>query len=271
MVGDVATILGLTAEALDEACEGARVARTVLRSEALRIVRGEPLDLLITSSGSAFLLTDEFLAAFAGRAEGLAMLVATRRPDPAALARLREVGVRAEFVQIPASAESLRERVAAALRAARAPPAIVTPPRGPPAGPESQHADTRVKVGDRDMANINKTIEEAMKIDGAIAVAVADWDSGLCLGMGGGGARLNIEIAAAGNCQVVKAKMATMSELGIKGAIQDILITLDDQIHLIRPLRRGENLFLYLAIDKAKGNLAMARHRLQKLESELSM
>ncbi|MCY1014147.1 hypothetical protein OV079_53270 [Nannocystis pusilla] len=63
--------------------------------------------------------------------------------------------------------------------------------------------------------------------------------------------------------------MATMTELGIKGAIQDILITLDDQIHLIRPLRRGENLFLYLAIDKVKGNLGLARHRLQKLESEL--
>ena len=65
--------------------------------------------------------------------------------------------------------------------------------------------------------------------------------------------------------------MSTMSELGIKGAIQDILITLDDQIHLIRPLRLGDNLFMYLAIDKTKGNLAMARHRLSKLDSELSM
>lgn len=121
------------------------------------------------------------------------------------------------------------------------------------------------------MASIGKSLEEAMKIDGAIAAALADWDSGLCLGTAGGGARLNIEIAAAGNCQVVKAKMATMSELGIKGSIQDILITLDDQIHLIRPLRRGDSLFLYLAIDKTKGNLALARHRLQKIESELHM
>lgn len=121
------------------------------------------------------------------------------------------------------------------------------------------------------MANINKTLEEAMKIDGAIGAAIADWDSGMCLGMAGGGARLNVEIAAAGNCQVMKAKMATMAELGIKGAIQDILITLEDQIHLLRPLRRGENMFMYLAIDKAKGNLALARHRLTKLESELNV
>ncbi len=122
-----------------------------------------------------------------------------------------------------------------------------------------------------DMANINKTLEETMKIDGAIGAAIADWESGLCLGMAGGGSRLNVEVAAAGNCQVVKAKMATMNELGIKGAIHDILITLDDQIHLLRPLKRGDNMFIYLAIDKAKGNLAMARHRLAKLETELSI
>ena len=121
------------------------------------------------------------------------------------------------------------------------------------------------------MANIQKTLEEAMKIDGAIGAAIADWDSGLCLGTAGGGGRLNIEVAAAGNCQVVKAKMSTMQELGIKGSIHDILITLEDQIHLIRPLHHGDNMFIYLAIDRAKGNLAMARHRLSKLESELSV
>ena len=131
--------------------------------------------------------------------------------------------------------------------------------------------DNHEMKDDREMANISKSLEEAMKIDGAIAAALADWDSRLCLGTAGGGVRLNIEVAAAGNCQVVKAKMATMNELGIKGAIQDILITLDDQIHLIRPLRRSENLFMYVAIDKAKGNLGLARHRLQKIESELNV
>ena len=133
---------------------------------------------------------------------------------------------------------------------------------------ETKTTGTR-EIGETTMANINKTIEEAMKIDGAIGVALADYESGLCLGTGGGGSRINIEVAAAGNCQVVKAKMSTMNELGIRGTIHDILITLDDQIHLIRPLKKYDNLFLYIAVDKAKGNLGMARHRLQKIESEL--
>lgn len=261
MVGDVAAISGLPASALDEACAGARVTRPVLRSEVLRIIRDERVDVMITTGGATFLAGDEFLAAFAARRAPIAMLMATRRPDTTILARLRGAGVHVERIPFPIDAADLRDRVQTALRAAEA----YEPEPEPTIANQVSHEQGE----EESMPNINKTLEEAMKIDGAIAAALADWDSGLCLGTAGGGPRLNIEIAAAGNCQVVKAKMATMNELGIKGAIQDILITLDDQIHLIRPLRRGENLFLYLAIDKVKGNLGLARHRLQKLEAEL--
>ena len=151
-------------------------------------------------------------------------------------------------------------------------PTVDLPEREAQFHPEPQPENRDNRKHEQNMANINKTLEEAMKMDGAIGVALADWESGLCLGTAGGGARLNVEVAAAGNCQVMKAKMATMAELGIKGAIQDILITLEDQIHLLRPIKRGgENLFLYVAIDKTKGNLGMARHRVQKLEAELNI
>lgn len=119
------------------------------------------------------------------------------------------------------------------------------------------------------MADVKKSLEELMKLDGAIGAVVADWESGMSLGQIGGQGRLDMEMAAAGNCQVVKAKMATMRSLGISGAIQDILITLDDQMHLIRPSRVMPSLFIYLAIDKSKGNLAMARMKLQSVESDL--
>ncbi len=119
------------------------------------------------------------------------------------------------------------------------------------------------------MADVKKTLDELMKIDGAIGAVIADWESGMALGHIGGQGRIDMETAAAGNCQVVKAKMSTMKTLGIAGGIQDILITLEDQLHLIRPSKSHASLFVYVAVDKAKGNLAMARMKLQSLEGEL--
>ena len=377
VVGDVAKTLKISAESMDTIGGAeARVTRTVLRSEVLRILAGGPLDLMITAPGASFLGSDEFLAAFAARLLPVSLLLLSRRVDDAALQRLRSAGAHVEHIAPPIALESLRERVHQALRQRKLTSLTTREPlsslarriereRGTftlhvnagteygslafldgvlvdaqnarrtgdraaldilswrqtsvvfdrivplapvtvrqslaaliaeaeqafaraqastneeilpaptlslrPTGSESQKHQPINRRSEEDMATINKTLEETMKIDGAIGAAIADWDSGLCLGTAGGGARLNIEVAAAGNCQVVKAKMAIMNELGIKGAIQDMLITLEDQIHLIRPLKRGENMFMYLAIDKTKGNLALARHRLTKLESELSV
>jgi hypothetical protein len=119
--------------------------------------------------------------------------------------------------------------------------------------------------------SISKALDDGMKIDGAIAVAIADWNSGLTLGTQGGGDRLNIEVAASANCNVVKAKMTAMKTLGIVGSITDILITLDDQIHVIRPLRKYPELFYYIAFDKARGNLGLTRHRIESIEKDLTL
>lgn len=122
-----------------------------------------------------------------------------------------------------------------------------------------------------DMSTITKSLEEIMTLDGALAAALVDWESGLTLGTIGGGNGFDIELAASGNTSVVKAKMRVMRELGIPGAIEDILITLDTQYHLIRPLVRHPSLFLYVAIDKSRGNLGLARHRTRSIEEGLKL
>lgn len=121
------------------------------------------------------------------------------------------------------------------------------------------------------MADINESLSSAMELDGAIAAALVDWESGMTLGTAGGGADFDVEFAASGNTQVVKAKMAVMRDLGLPGSIEDILITLSSQYHLIRPLTSNPSLFLYLAIDGKRGNLGLARHRLRAIESKLSI
>ncbi|MFF8832639.1 hypothetical protein [Streptomyces sp. NPDC015131] len=124
------------------------------------------------------------------------------------------------------------------------------------------------------MANTETALKEATTvIDGAVGAALVDYTSGMALGTIGGGKDLDLTVAAAGNTDVVRAKLRTMEMLGLKEDIEDILITLGSQYHLIRLLRgRGtDGLFLYLALDKSRANLAMARHQLRKIEADLEV
>jgi hypothetical protein len=113
-----------------------------------------------------------------------------------------------------------------------------------------------------------------MAIDGAVGVCLVDWDSGMSLGSLGGGKYLDLDVAAAGNTEVVRAKMRTMESLRLDDTIEDILITLNKQYHLIRLLKNSSNeqgLFLYLVLDRGKSNLALARHNLRRIEADLTI
>lgn len=119
--------------------------------------------------------------------------------------------------------------------------------------------------------NIEKALREAMTVDGAIGVALVDFDSGMTLGTEGGGALFDLETAGAGNTEVVRAKLRTMEALQLDDAIEDMLITLHRQYHIIRPLSetKGE-LFLYMVLDRSRANLALARMHLRGVEQILA-
>lgn len=121
------------------------------------------------------------------------------------------------------------------------------------------------------MGNLKQCLDTAMSIDGAIGVALVDWKSGMCLGTAGGGPQLNMEVAAAGNTEVVRAKLKVMGNLNLRDKIEDILISLGSQYHVIRLNAANPNLFFYLAVDRNKSNLAMARHKLAEIEAGLQL
>ncbi len=122
--------------------------------------------------------------------------------------------------------------------------------------------------------NIETALKEAMNIEGALGAALVDWESGMPLGTLGGGKYLDLDLAAAGNTEVIRAKMRTMQSLQLNDVIEDILITLGKQYHLIRLMTNADgaqNLFFYLALDRSKANLALARHQLRRIEGDLSV
>jgi acetylornithine/succinyldiaminopimelate/putrescine aminotransferase len=118
--------------------------------------------------------------------------------------------------------------------------------------------------------NIEAALKEAMSIDGALGACLVDWESGMSLGAIGGGEHLDLDVAAAGNTEVIRAKLRTMHALRLDDSIEDILISLSRQYHLIRPIRNS-GLFLYAVLDRQRANLALARHSLRLIESDITI
>lgn len=127
-----------------------------------------------------------------------------------------------------------------------------------------------IPTGRTAVSNIRAILDQAMEIDGAIGVALADYESGMCLGTAGGREGFDLEVAAAGNSEVIRSKHKVMSALGLTDEIQDILISLGREYHIMFP-RQGTSLFLYMSFDRKTANLALARHKLASLSSQLNV
>ncbi len=118
--------------------------------------------------------------------------------------------------------------------------------------------------------NVKDALIRLNQLDGFVGAALVDSESGMLLGQEGGGS-LDLEIAAAGNTEVVRAKRKAMSNLNLKDGIEDMLITLGKQYHLIRPLRARGTIFFYVALDRSRANLAMARLTVADVEKDLQV
>lgn len=119
------------------------------------------------------------------------------------------------------------------------------------------------------MAGLKESLDELMRIDGARAVSLVDYGSGMLLGEAGTG--MDMEVAAAGNTEVIRAKLKTAAALKLDDHIEDILISLQRAYHILRPVASKEGLFLYVVLDRAKANLALARRKVLEVESALEV
>ena len=105
---------------------------------------------------------------------------------------------------------------------------------------------------------LSEVIEKIQKdADGFIAASLVDLESGMTLAAKSQRTDFDLTAASAYNSELVKQKLKIMSTLGLHGSIEDMLITLTDQIHLIKLVNRTT--FLYLAVDRSRSNLAIVR------------
>jgi len=102
----------------------------------------------------------------------------------------------------------------------------------------------------------------AAETPGYIAASLVDLESGMTLGLKSARQDFDLAAASAYNSEMVKQKLKIMKALNLKTTLDDMLITLGDQIHVIKLV--GANAFIYLAVDRAHSNLAIVRNALNK-------
>jgi hypothetical protein len=114
---------------------------------------------------------------------------------------------------------------------------------------------------------INETLAKLeSEISGFIAASVVDMESGLTLGVRSARPDFDLSAASAYNSEIVKQKLKTIKVLNLKSTLEDMLLTLSDQIHLIKLV--SPTSFVYLAADKSMTNLAIVRSAVNKHASD---
>ncbi|MDP5198102.1 hypothetical protein [Flavobacterium sp. DG2-3] len=117
------------------------------------------------------------------------------------------------------------------------------------------------------LQNFQNDLKE--NVNGFIAVSVTEVETGMSYCSLTVKPDFDPELASAYNLEVVKAKLNALRALGLNQKINDILITLTDQIHIIDVSEDGRY-FIYLAVDSTKANLGLTRATLSKYKKDIT-
>jgi hypothetical protein len=110
---------------------------------------------------------------------------------------------------------------------------------------------------------IVETFEKiAQDLPGFMAASLVDLESGMTLGLKSLRPDFDLAAASAYNSEMVKQKLKIMRALNLKTTLEDMLLTLGDQIHVIKLV--GPTTFIYLAVDRSQSNLAIVRNVIGK-------
>jgi hypothetical protein len=111
---------------------------------------------------------------------------------------------------------------------------------------------------------------DALSIEGAVGFALGDWKSGACLAFKGAAGlafpERDLPLVITGYAELIRAQLKGARSLSLKP--EEILIAIATQYELIHLINLG-GLFIYLVLDRKKGNLAMARIKLTQIADQI--
>jgi CheY-like chemotaxis protein len=109
-------------------------------------------------------------------------------------------------------------------------------------------------------------LDHLRDLDGCTAACLLDTESGVVLG-GDQAGDFDLHTAAAGYAELLRRERETLAALELDDHLEDVLITLQREYHILRAIAVRPTLCIYVVIDRRIGNLGMARFALAAAEA----
>ncbi|WP_431773863.1 hypothetical protein [Streptomyces cucumeris] len=124
------------------------------------------------------------------------------------------------------------------------------------------------------MTDIEDALGDVMRVEGVLAASLVDYLSRITLGAVQTTQGPDLEKVAYGDTDVLRAKLSTLELLGYSpDRLEDIVVTLDTEYHVIRPLsqRARQGVFMYLVADRGRVDLTAARATMSEVALRLDV
>lgn len=119
-------------------------------------------------------------------------------------------------------------------------------------------------------SSLDALLDRTRQIEGLVVGCLVDAGTGMVLGSvrGEGEQEVSVPVSAAGATDVAHAISLMTGGLAAEGGLEDVIITLKGQYHLIRRFSPAPKLdfLLLVVLDRAGTNLAMALRQLRDLD-----
>jgi CheY-like chemotaxis protein/predicted regulator of Ras-like GTPase activity (Roadblock/LC7/MglB family) len=112
------------------------------------------------------------------------------------------------------------------------------------------------------MAHVQCIIERLHRLDGYSTAMLVDSQSGMVLGGDGEITDIDLQVAAAGYSELYRLKRGLVDSLGTGDQIEDVVITLSHQYHVLHALADQPSLLLCVVLDRNRASLGLARYAL---------
>jgi hypothetical protein len=159
-----------------------------------------------------------------------------------------------------------------AAQSAPASPPVAAPP-APVAAPAATAAEVRPQAPPSasfdERPSLERVLDKVLNFEGAMCVAIVDSETGMILSKAGSG--IDIDLAAAGASVILRARLASTKALRTNEKIDNLLISLTSQVHIIHPLPSEPSIFTYLIADKSRSSLAMAMYKATEADLQIQL